>query len=642
MDFFGEQARAQKKTRWLVFGFVLVVIILTVAIYLAVTLIFGMTGGGTQAIIQPENRQPGFFHGAFWDASRFFTTLFVVGGVIGLASLYKIREISRMGGALIAIELGGRPVLRETRDALELQLVNVIDEMSIAAGIPAPKAFVLDEEAGLNAFAAGMTTNNSVIAVTRGLLDHLDRDQLQGVIGHEISHIVNGDTRLNLRIIGVLHGIFFLTTCGRFMTKARGRNSGGAIPLGVLLMIIGSVGLFFGKLIQASISRAREYLADASAVQFTRNPDGLARALRQLMVSGSQIQHPRSEAASHLFFGASGRRVFSLFPLFATHPPLEERIVRVDKNFKGTLSKRQPAIKPRATAPDAKLSGMALPDAKLAGVSFMNGIGAFGSAQLAAAQTLLAGIPEPLAEAAHLPDDAQAIVYALLLSRDAKVQKQQLEDLRHSHFPEQVAETLRHAQWLAQQGAQYRLPLLDLALPALRELSPEAQSRFLQSVDTLIWADGRLSIAEFTVRRILKSVLEPDSKIRPPLRMERLKPDITHILALLAYAGNADQAAAAAAFHHAAALAPIDGPWEFPDKKAVRPNVVDAALEHLAHTAPHFRKNLLAACVAVTEHDGKITVAEFELLRALAQSLDCPAPLTLMDERTHGENRHVR
>jgi hypothetical protein len=199
-----------------------------------------------------------------------------------------------------------------------------------------------------------------------------------------------------------------------------------------------------------------------------------------------------------------------------------------------------------------------------------------------------------------------------------------------------VEAAVRHAQWLARQGTRYRLPLLDLALPALQELSPEAQSRFLQSVDALIWADGRLSVSEFALRRILKSVLEPAPKTRPQLRMERLQSQVTEILALLAYAGNANQAVAAAAFQHAAALAPIDGIRELPDKNTVSPKAVDAALEHLAHTAPRFREKLLAACVATAEHDGKITTAESELLRALAQSLDCPAPLFPMEQEISG------
>jgi Zn-dependent protease with chaperone function len=621
MDFFREQARARERSRWLVFLVCLAVLAITLAIYLAVTLIFGMTGSGAQALSQPGDRPSGFFHGAFWEPSRFFWTFVAVGGVIGLASLYRIREISRMGGALIATELGGRPVSRGTRDARERRFLNVLDEMSIAAGIPAPQAFILERETALNAFAAGMTTHDSVVTVTRGLLDQMKRDQLQGVVGHEISHIVNGDARLNLHIIGVLYGILFLTQGGRVLLRARGKNMGPVIFFGVMLMLIGSIGLFFGKMIQAAVSREREYLADASAVQFTRNPEGLAGALRQLMLSGSQIQHPKADAASHLFFGASHGR-FSLSSLFATHPPLEKRIARIDRNFKpGTFPK------PPVARSDATSSGAKPPKAELAGVDFLNGIGGtLAPVQLLAAQTLLAALPETLTNAVRQPEDAQAIVYALLLSREAEVQTRQLEHLRETHAPESAEAALKQAQWLFQQGARFRLPLLDLALPALRELSLEDRKHFLASVDVLIRADGRVCVSEFAICRILKSALNTGEKPRAALHQERLQQEINTILAVLAHAGNADREVAAAAFQHGAACAPTDGPWIFPERKTVRLDVMDATLENLAQTAPRFREKLLAACVAVAEHDGKITQAEAELLRALAQSLNCPAP----------------
>jgi uncharacterized tellurite resistance protein B-like protein len=485
-----------------------------------------------------------------------------------------------------------------------------------------------------------MTTNDSVVAVTRGLLDQMNRDQLQGVIGHEISHIVNGDARLNLRIIGVLYGILFLAQGGRGLLRVRGKNAGPVISLGIVLIVIGSIGLFFGKIIQATVSREREYLADASAVQFTRNPDGLAGALRRLMRSGSQIRHPKADTASHLFFGAGHGR-FSMSSLLATHPPIEKRIARIDRNFKPDALPEPPPAEADAQLSGAQLSNAMsstmssaeLPEAQLAGVSFLEGIGALAPAQLAAAQTLLAGFPEALTEAAHRPEDAQAVVFALLLSREANVQARQLEDLRKAHATKFAQAALRQAQWLFRHGERYRLPLLDLALPALRELSPEGRARFLKSVDALIQADGYVSVSEFAIRRILKSVLEPGKKTRASLRLERLKEEIVDILALLAHAGNADREAAAAAFRHAAALAPMlgDGPWEFPERKAARPKAVDTALENLAHAAPRFREKLLAACVAVAEHDGKITLAEAELLRALTQSLDCPAPPVVFD-----------
>ena len=327
MDFFGAQTRAKRNSFWLTLWFALTVFSIVAAVYLGITLIFAGT---------PE---PGSTVLTLWNASRFLKTLLVVGGSIAIASLYKIFQITRKGGAFIALKLGGRPVSRQTDDPLEKRLINVIDEMSIAAGIPTPQVFVLENEPGLNAFAAGTPSTNSIIAVTRGLIDHLDRDALQGVIGHEISHIINGDAYLNLRLIGVLHGILFLPLAGHALLNIAASIIEGLFTLllafflgllGLLLVSIGYIGAFFARLIQAAVSREREYLADASAVQFTRNPDGLAFALRQLDSFGSRIQHPYADAASHLFFGA-GKKPLFFSRWFATHPSVEERLARLQR-----------------------------------------------------------------------------------------------------------------------------------------------------------------------------------------------------------------------------------------------------------------------------------------------------------------------
>jgi Zn-dependent protease with chaperone function len=342
MDFFGEQARARRKSRWLIFWFALAVLGIVAVVYLAITLMFGWTPEPERKVSlvarfithEPKNDVL-----TLWNSSRFLWTLLLVGGSITSASLYKTFQIARKGGAFVAIKLGGRPVLRETNDPLEKRLINVVDEMSIAAGIPAPQVFLLEKESGLNSFAAGTTPTNSVVAVTRGLLAHLDRDALQGVIAHEIGHITSNDACLNLRLVGALHGILFLTVVGRFLLEiAGGASDGGIIFLffsifcglfGVLLISVGYIGVFFGRLIQTAVSREREYLADASSVQYTRNPDGLVTALRQLAEFGSKIRHPNAEAASHLFFGASGRTIPFFSALYAIHPPIEKRIARL-------------------------------------------------------------------------------------------------------------------------------------------------------------------------------------------------------------------------------------------------------------------------------------------------------------------------
>ncbi|GHT85488.1 hypothetical protein AGMMS49543_16960 [Betaproteobacteria bacterium] len=619
MDFFGAQTRARRNSRWLVCWFALAVLGIIAAVYLAITLIFGWTPrpGGTML--------------ALWDTHRFLWTLLLIGGSVVLASLYKTFQIARKGGAFVALKLGGRLVQRQTDDSLEKRLINVVDEMSIAAGIPAPQVFVLDNESSLNAFAAGTTAANGVIAVTRGLLDHLDRDSLQGVIGHEISHIINGDAHLNLRLVGALHGILFLPIAGRTLLNIAAHSINDLFSLlfaiffglfGLLLVIIGYIGAFFARLIQAAVSREREYLADASAVQFTRNPDGLASALRQLDNFGSRIQHPYAEAASHLFFG-NGKKPSLFSHGFATHPPIPHRLARLERI-------PSPAVPTPPQPAPAPIVVTAAPVATITATiaDLLEDCDASAPTPLAHAQTLLATLPAPLRAALATPAGAQAVTYALLITPQADIRQRQLDILRkahpHPHPHSLVTACDQHALWLAGQSPRYRLPLLDLALPVLRELSTTEIRTFLDSVDALIRADGRLSAAEFALQHILHAVLLP-APVRPALRLERLDRDVACLLAFLAHAGNHDKAAAAA-YHHARERSPMSAPLAFPAMHTLRPAAIDAALTNLAHASRHFRAKLLDACVAAVEHDGKITVAEAELLRAFAQSLDCPAP----------------
>ena len=291
MDFFGEQEQARRQTRWLIALFVMAVAAVIVAVYLAMIVVIGADGE------QPLS----FWNGSLFLAVAAATTLFISGG-----SLYKISALASGGGESVAEALGGRLVSRASGDFLEKRLLNVVDEMAIASGVPTPKVFILDDEHGINAFAAGFTTQQAVVAVTRGTLEQLSRDELQGVIAHEFSHILNGDMRLNLRLIGILHGILLLALIGRILLRGGGRgrskNGGGIVFFGLALLAIGYIGVFFGNLIKAAASRQREFLADASAVQFTRNPDGIGGALKKIGgFEQSAIHHPKAEEASHFF-----------------------------------------------------------------------------------------------------------------------------------------------------------------------------------------------------------------------------------------------------------------------------------------------------------------------------------------------------
>ncbi|MDR3157716.1 MAG: M48 family metalloprotease [Zoogloeaceae bacterium] len=623
MDFFNAQTRARRNSRLLVLWFALTVCAIILVIYLGVVLLYTYA-----TITNPETglladlAQGGDVKSRFLNWEYLGWTTLLVGGTIAVASLWKIFQISRMGGALIARDLGGRLLARETAEIEERRLLNVVDEMSIAAGIPAPKVFVLDEEKSMNAFAAGMRPADSVVAVTRGLLDHCDRDQLQGVIGHEIGHIVSGDTRLNLRLIGVLYGILFLTVIGSRLLQnraSRGKNRGEGMLLGLLLLVVGSIGVFFGKIIKAAISREREYLADAFSVQFTRNPDGLAGALRMMSGFGTRIEHPQAEEASHMFFG-EGMRRFSLFSgLFATHPPIEKRIARIENI---------PLEKVQESAPRARVKAAA----QGGGSGFLD-IGLDAPAQLVYAQAFLADLPAQEGRDVRTSKGALAAIYALLFAETdtPEIRKKQLAIIAAAHGAELAQNVQDCAAWLVERGPRSRLPLLDLALPVLGGFSDPEKQRCMQCANALVRLDGRLSPLELALAHILRNALElPRSTYHGGLRMERLATDVSCLLALLSSAGSPDDAAARAAYQHALTHTSF-GDAPFPEKSTLSPEAIDAALDRLAQAMPRFRQNFLAACVAAVRHDGKITVAESELLRAFAQSLDCPAPPLLPD-----------
>ena len=624
MDFFDAQDRARRTSHWLVFWFALAVISIIVLVYLAVTL--------WMAWQEPETHLKRTF--LFWNSARFCWISLLVGGGIAIASLYRIWQISRHGGMLIAEQLGGRMITRKTGDPAEQRLLNVVDEMAIAAGIPAPVAFVLDNETGLNAFAAGLSTQDSVVAVTRGLLQTMNRDELQGVIGHEISHIVNGDSRLNLKLIGVLFGIYVINLIGRGLMRARGKNAGPAVLFGLALLAIGGIGFFCGRLIQAAVSREREYLADASAVQLTRHPAGLAAALQKLQSSGSQIQHPEAAGASHLFFGASGSS------LFATHPPLEERIRRLD----GGLSlqhKKKEASSSADAGPVAESRSQILaanPQMAMGLVPVDNGAlpasagvsSAISSSIVAQAQILLALLPETLRQQALAVPGATGVIVGLFFSQQSDIRLRQEQQLPAATLP--IARELY--QWLTsqpEQGARYRLVWLNLVLPVLREATEAERREILALAMALIRADGRVSPSEFALYSLLRGTLLPPSARRVKrrqLRVQQLDQDIASVLALFTHAGHEDSKTAEAAYQAAIACSPARTAQPFPAETALSFATVSQALAHLALTAPPYRKKLLEACAVAIRYDGKITPVENELLRAFAQSLDCPAPLS--------------
>jgi Zn-dependent protease with chaperone function/uncharacterized tellurite resistance protein B-like protein len=634
LDFFARQDKARRNTKLLVFYFALAVIFLILAVYAAVALIF--TG------VEVKNAESQAVSGLSQLTVFCWATLATL-ATISFGSLFKTLQLAR-GGSAVAELLDGRLVNSSVRDANERKLLNVVEEMAIASGVPVPQVYVMDNEPGINAFAAGHSSGDAAISVTRGCMTLLSRDELQGVIGHEFSHILNGDMRLNLRLIGLIFGILCLTIVGRILIRTRGRKN--PLPLlGIALIIIGWAGVFFGRLIQAAVSRQRETLADASAVQFTRNPEGLAGALKKIggLAEGSRLKSPHAEEASHLFFAnGMGDSIFS----FATHPPLVERIRALDPSFDGKFSPVvvPPAIAEAATEsqttrlptppPIPRFPGMpGMTPAVVAQADLVANIGQPTPQHLRYAVEFARRIPPGVDAATRDPLGACALLCAFLLDADGSTRERQLAELARVAPASMCAEIIRLWPAVENIPPHARIPLIDLALPSLRRLSPPQFEQFRLAKDTLMVSDRETDLFEYMLQKIVTRHLEThfspaQRSITQFYALSPLVADCGVLLSAMAYAGHEDSTQAHAAFTRGSewlgrvARNPI--PW-MPTEQCELSHL-DRALARLSESVPQIKKNVLNACAETVVADGIIQEREAELLRAIADALDCPVP----------------
>ena len=570
--------------------------------------------------------------------------------VVGLGSLYKVSELAS-GGESVALMLGGRPIDPQTKDLAQRRLLNVVEEMAIASGVPVPPVFVLENEPGINAFAAGYHPNDAVVAVSQGALTYLTREELQGVIGHEFSHILNGDMRLNLRLIGLIYGILVLAVIGYYVMRStsfssRDDKKGGAaaiLVIGLAMYILGYIGVFFGNLIKSAISRQREYLADASAVQFTRYPAGIAGALKKIggLAEGSRIRDQHAEEVSHMFFGDA--LAGSFFQLFATHPPLADRIRRLDPAFDGQFPEVDPVdpvdlsadtAPARPVAPVASAAA-AVPLAAMAlnTSARLSEVGRPQQDHLEYAGQVIRDLPPVLAEAAREPFSARALVYALLLARDDQsTRDRQFALLQPTIEPPSYRQTVQLAEAMQSLDDRYRLPLAGLTVPALRQLSPAQYQTFRQAVDALTRVDGKLDLFEYCLCTMLFSYLDVQFHLRPAptvryRSIEPLQAPLATVLSALAYAGQPQAEDAKKAFQTGVeGLAPSVA--LLPAEQCTFANF-DAALGELAQAASPVKRQVLGACMRCISADGTVTTKESELLRTVAAALSCPLPPSL-------------
>ncbi|MGB2569003.1 M48 family metallopeptidase [Micromonospora citrea] len=650
MNFFERQRHVRRMSVRLVALFVLAVVGIVLVVDLAAVLAFNATAAPAEDLLG-------------------LISVVTVGTVaaIGLAALVRTVAL-RGGGGKVARELGGVPVPADTTDPELRRLRNVVEEMALASGVPVPEVYVLPDEPAINAFAAGWTPSDAAVAVTRGALRRLNRDELQGVIAHEFSHVVNGDMRLNIRLMGLLFGILFLAVIGRGLLRAGilggGRNRGGGgganpLPLvGLAMVAAGYVGVLAGRLIQASVSRQREYLADASAVQYTRQTRGIAGALKKIggIAEGSELKAPKRDEVGHMLLGeATGRASW-----FATHPPLADRIRALDPSFDpaelSRLAQGWAASPPSGRQEDIALGlapgdvspapaagpggetppspGRALPVEGLrvpvAPAEVLNRVADPTGAAYTHAAAILDRIPPELLDRARDRTAVVPLLLGLLLSGDPGVRRHQHAALADRHGPGPADAALRAADRVAGLHPALRLPLAELAFPALRDRPGPALESLLASVFTVIRADGAIDVSEYCLSRLLlnglQESLHPDSRWRADRRrLTDARSAAASLLAVLAQAGHQERPAAERAF--AAGVAVLwpgtPQPYSPPDDGVL---ALETAWPVLDGLRPGDKERLVAATVAVISHDGTMTVPEIELLRTVCGLLHCPLP----------------
>ena len=649
MNFFAQQEDARRQTRRMLFLFALAVAVIVVATDAVVLFALG---------IDSAQRMDG---GINWSGITLLSVVIVVAILLG--SAYRIATLGG-GGAAVARQLGGTDVGVGSGNFAYQRLRNIVEEVAIASGVPVPEIFVLDDEAGINAFASGYTPADAAITVTRGALDKLTRDELQGVIGHEFSHVLNGDMRLNIRLMGVVFGILVIATIGRKVAelsgRSRSRDSAGVVMFGLALFAIGYIGVVLARLIKASISRQREFLADASAVQFTRQTVGIAGALKKIggLAQGSKLANTNTEEVAHMLFGDG----VGYSALFATHPPLKERILRLDPSFKPeeldeiaaawtqpvlvgdddagadvSIAGFAPATGSTRAAHDRRIS---LPAAdasvSLSPSAVAAQVGNPDKDDRASARTIRVKIPQTLREAAYRQEQAAPLIFALLLDARADVREKQTQALAARYDTGTCALVESLAGDAADLHPMLRLPLAALTFPALRRRPRPELTTFMDAMNALIAADGRSELGEYCLAKliglqVIESLSPASARAIGRVKLPDAEADLAALLGVVAKYGHDDDASATRAF-----LAAIDEVLPGRALSYAPPAdwaaALDRALPTLDRLSPAGKELVVRALTRAISEDGTVCVAEAELLRTICAALHCPLPPLLAND----------
>ena len=648
MDFFEHQDRARRNSRLLIVYFSVTVVLVITSVYFALVAILALATSDSENAIQVLD----------WNPQLFAAVVGSVVVLIATGSIYKTWMLGS-GGEYVAVALGGVQVSANSTVLEERILLNVVEEMALAAGTPVPPVYLLEKELGINAFAAGTTPQNAVIGITRGAIQTLTRDELQGVIAHEFSHILNGDMRLNLRLIGLLHGILIIALLGYMMirmlielprrsSRSDNENKGTIGIIAALFMIggalvaIGYIGVFFANMIKAAVSRQREFLADASAVQFTRNPSGIADALKKIggWSKHAKLQSARATEASHMFFGNG---VATL--IFATHPPLETRVKRIEPRFDGQFAKTEEVSHSLSELIDPRSLSMQLASFNTSHQAAMSGadqlesnpqyavdqIGEPRPEHIEHAHELIEQLDDRIAQGVRDPLGAVAIVYALLLAPEGETRVEQWRELEKSCDRRALAELQRVMPSVDSLAVEQRLPVVCLVLPALHQMSPPQINAFRLTVRKLIDADRKWTLFEFAVqrfitKRLVQRLIPDHDRPSPQGNVNSTKKSFQVVMSSLAYAGGKTSDPKHAFekglnFHRLSM-----GSMELLPRESCTFSELNLALDGLEKIPPKTQRFLLesfAECIAADQH---VTLDETEMFRVISDALGCPMP----------------
>ncbi len=649
MDFFDRQELARKNSKRLIYYYILAVIGIVGSFG------FAVLGARYLFLVQSSAQTNSLVRQSFFDPEFFLYSALGVLVLIILSTIFKIAALSE-GGAAVAKSLGGKEVDSTTKDPRYRRLINVVEEMSIASGVPVPSIYVMEQEDGINAFAAGHSSSNATIGVTAGCLNKLSRSELQGVIAHEFSHILNGDMRLNIRMMSVLCGILMMFVAGKFILRGFGRSSsrsrsnskegGGAvfiIVVALALLLIGLMGSIMARIIKAALSRQREFLADASAVQFTRDPSGISGALQKIGgFSGAKIEHPSAEEASHMFFGSCYKKKLS--SLFATHPPIDERIraLGFTSDQHQNMPKGSELNSGQISVGETQSSVSSFSDSSAHGSDpergffeekDLNQIGQIMADQVVVAQRIVSEIDESLISLVHQKLGALAIVYSLLISEEEQVRDDQFEIIKGSCEDEisKIFKTILDQ--ITDMHSTEKIALLDLAVPALRRLSPEEYGQFCEIINELINIDEQVDLFEFMIQKNIRLHLDTFfGRIQLPSETIKTLSKLNHqssvLLSAIAGFGNEDELNRIQAFKKGAAVLELYGTGKLKFLPPVNCGIgqMDEALKAFEKCVPTLKKTLLIACGKAAISDGRITSNEAEILRAIGDSIGTPIP----------------